>query len=239
MRKLAIFVEGLTEQLFVERLINEIAGHHNVRIRIEVVKGKKEDRRIHLVTESPDTGQSCYILIRNCMGDHNVANDVRDQYNSLVASGYIGIIGIRDLYPRPLADLSVLLGLDRRSINFGLRTSPIKVQWIFALMETEAWFLAEHTHFHRLHPCISCEKIYLDLGFDPRVEDMELRAHPAFDLHSIYSLKGLSYQKTPEQIVRTINALDFAHIYVDMEHVKQLRLLTEAVEDFITASITL
>jgi hypothetical protein len=233
MSKLAIFVEGLTEQLFVERLIREIAGNYHVRIGIEQVSGRKGDRRIRLFSEQPDLGQPGYVLIRNCNGDHNVAPDVRDQYNSLASSGYSGIIGLRDLYPRPRQDLPILLGLDRRSLNFGLKTTPIRVQWIFAVMETEAWFLAEYTHFARIHPDLTIESIRANLGFDPQVDDMELCAHPADDLNAAYGLAGLTYQKSVQDLARTITALDFALIYFNMAQVLQLRSLVNAIDSFV------
>lgn len=238
MSKLAIFVEGLTERLFVERLIVEIAGKHNVRIRIEDVTGNRGIRQIRLFSEDSDTGQRGYVLIRDCHGDHNVASDIRDQYANLAASGYNGIIGLRDLYPRPLTDLPILLGLDRRSLNFKLKTDPIRVKWIFAVMEIEAWFLAEHTHFARLHPNLVPDRILQELGFDPRTDDMEARPRPAGDLQSIYNLEGLTYDKTLSDLTRTINALDIAMIHSEMSHVQNLRQLIDVIDNLVTMCIS-
>ncbi len=83
MPKMAVFVEGFTERLLVERLIDEIASRRHVRIRIEELKGSRGVRRISLVSEDADMGQAGFILIRDSHGDEHVASDVRDHYDGL------------------------------------------------------------------------------------------------------------------------------------------------------------
>lgn len=237
MQKLAIFVEGLTERLFVERLIREITHRRNVQVEVKDVLGPRGNRRIRLISKDPDIEQAGYILIQNCCGDQNVVWEVRNQYSSLAKNGYNAIIGLRDLRPKTLDEMKLLLGTSKKSFNFGLRTNPIQVQWILALMEIEAWFLAEHTHFTRIHSDLTLEKIHADLGFDPSLHDMEERPTPAEDLHNVYNLVGLSYTKTAEELERTITALDIALIYFNMLHVLQLRLLVDAIDHFIATCV--
>jgi hypothetical protein len=62
-------------------------------------------------------------------------------------------------------------------------------------MEIEAWFLAEFSHFPRLDSDLTLETIRSNFGFDPSVDDMQLRNHPSQDIHRIYSLVGLEYKK--------------------------------------------
>lgn len=45
MNKMAVFVEGCTEQLFVEKLVIEIAGRKNVQVELRKVRGGKTTRR--------------------------------------------------------------------------------------------------------------------------------------------------------------------------------------------------
>ena len=45
---------------------------------------------------------------------------------------------------------------------------------------------------------------------------MQLRPCPHEDLHQIYALEGLAYQKNGRQIQRTILVLDYANIYFDL-----------------------
>jgi hypothetical protein len=44
---------------------------------------------------------------------------------------------------------------------------------------------------------------------------MQLRDHPALDLHNAYSLEGLAYQKKGSQVQRTVKALDYADMYLE------------------------
>ena len=45
MKRLAVFVEGQTEQLFAERLIREIAGQANIRFELRSIRGGTNARR--------------------------------------------------------------------------------------------------------------------------------------------------------------------------------------------------
>jgi hypothetical protein len=103
----------------------------------------------------------------------------------------------------------------RTGLRYRLRTKPISVDFVLGVMEIEAWFLAEHTHFSRIHPRLSVSRIAAIHGFDPSVEDMQLRDHPALDLDTVYSLEGLAYKKTGGQIQRTVGALDYAEMYLE------------------------
>ena len=231
---MAIFVEGLTERLFVERLVSEMAGQKHIRIRIENVKGGKNARRLSLVSDTEVETQKGFVLIRNSSGDHNVASDVRDNYQKLAHEGYKGIVGLRDLFPRPESDLPILLGLDRRSLNFRLPTVPFKVSWIIAVMEIEAWFLAEHSHFSSISPQLTRQSILASLGIDVVTEDMEKRRHPSVDLDAIYNLAGTSYKKDLESIKKTVDMLDYLQIYESMKHVRQLYLLVQTIDSFVS-----
>lgn len=235
--KLAIFVEGLTERLFVERLISEIAGRKNIRIRIENVSGKSNARRLRLISDNEVENPKGYVLIRDSQGDHNVASDVRDNYQKLVNEGYVEIVGLRDLFPKPESDLPILLGLSRRSLNFKLPTIPFKVTWIIAVMEIEAWFLAEFTHFSRISPQLTRQNILASFGIDIETENMEKRPNPAKDLNTIYEFAGLSYIKKSDNIKNTVENLDFAIIYTSMSHVRQLNLLVDTIDGFVSSCL--
>ena len=74
-------------------------------------------------------------------------------------------------------------------------TKPINPIFVLGVMETEAWFLAEHTHFRKLNSNLTSERIKAEFGFDPSVDDMQLRSCPSDDLHSIYQLEGFRTEK--------------------------------------------
>jgi hypothetical protein len=227
MNKIAIFVEGHTEQIFVEKLITEIAGANSVQFARMVVAGS--NRAIALGTPHPTP--DLYVLIVNSGADNAVASDVKENYASLTRNGYSSIIGIRDVFPLTAADIDGL----RKYLGYGIKTNPIKVSFVLAVMEIEAWFLSEHTHFSRVHPELTLDRIVAGLKFDPSADDMTLRANPAEDLHNAYKIVGLAYRKHKNQIHRTVGALDYANLYLQLrQRVPAINELISAIESFLT-----
>jgi hypothetical protein len=214
MKKMAIFVEGETELRFIDRLIREIANEKNLQIVLVRAfgGGTRIARTYDVVADSGNrSDKEFYIRIVNSGTDNRVGSDIRDNYEALMNAGFSVIIGVRDVYPLLLSDLPNL----RNGLRYPLRTQPVSVDFVLGVMEIEAWFLAEHTHFSRIHPRLSASRIAVLHGFDPSVEDMQLRTNPAFDLHNAYSLEGLAYQKKGSQIQRTVEALDYAEMYLE------------------------
>ncbi|BBC25056.1 hypothetical protein [Pseudanabaena sp. ABRG5-3] len=215
MKKMAIFVEGETELRFIDRLIREIANEKSLQIVLVKASGggTRITRTYNVVYDSGGgSDKEFYIRIVNSGTDNRVGSDIRDNYAALMNSGFEMVIGVRDVYPDfSLSDLPKL----RNGLRYRLRTKPVSVDFVLGVMEIEAWFLAEHTHFSRIHPRLSASRIAALYGFDPSIDDMQLRANPAFDLHNAYSLEGLAYKKTGSQIQRTVEALDYAEMYLE------------------------
>lgn len=101
MHKLAVFVEGWTELSFVERLIGEIAGSHNIAFeKRRIVGGSQVPRKvISIEATKPIAGQKFYVLLFDCGGDHQVKPRIEEQHLSLTKSGFSAIIGLRDVRP--------------------------------------------------------------------------------------------------------------------------------------------
>ncbi len=214
MKKMAIYVEGETELRFIHRLLREIADEKNLQIVLGRAfgGGTRIGRTYNIVADSGSgADKTFYIRIVNSGTDNRVGSDIRDNYEALINLGFSAIIGVRDVYPLLLENLPSL----RTGLRYRLRTKPISVDFVLGVMEIEAWFLAEHTHFPRIHPRLSASRIAAMHGFDPSVDDMQLRTNPALDLHNAYSLEGLAYQKKGSQVQRTVEALDYADMYLE------------------------
>lgn len=85
MKKLAVFVEGQTEQIFVERLLLEIAGKKNIHIDRYEATGRQGKRRfIRLEATNQSSGAKYYAQVIDSRGESNVKSDVRDRYQGLV-----------------------------------------------------------------------------------------------------------------------------------------------------------
>jgi hypothetical protein len=231
MKKLAVFVEGQTEQLVVENLLIQIAGKHNIRIdKVQATGGEAKRKYIEIDGKSVDSGEEFYALVVDCRGDESVKSDILNRYAGLSAEGFALVIGIRDVFPLQRADLPKL----RLRLYQYVKTKPLRVVLVLAVMEVEAWFLAECTHFPRIHAALTTDLIRDNVGFDPCVDDVELRDHPANDLHVIYRLAGMSYNKRRANALRTIEALDWASFYFALpDRVPSLRTLTDAIDSFL------
>lgn len=207
--RLAVFVEGYTEVVFVKKLIEEIADDNNVQIEHWQVRGGSNTRRaMQLKARQPNTGQRYFVLIMDCGGDVLVKDRIREEHENLNNKGYSKIIGIRDV--RPTFDYSEIPILEANLPKY-IKTSLIPVEFVLAIMETEAWFLAEASHFSKVNPAITVDRIKNDLGFDPENDDMEQRSNPADDLNDCYAIGGEQYDK--QKIENTINKLDFTIMY--------------------------
>jgi hypothetical protein len=115
MKKLAILVEGQTEQLFVDKLITEIAGNNSLVIESHQITsgGRSIYKWIRFAPPRAGQGLGYFVLIVDCSGDSTVKSDIRDNYESLVSNGYNAVIGIRDVYPRfKYTDVRATVGLN-------------------------------------------------------------------------------------------------------------------------------
>ncbi|NNJ83867.1 MAG: hypothetical protein HKP13_02855, partial [Gammaproteobacteria bacterium] len=124
----------------------------------------------------------------------------------------------------------------RQGFEFRLPNDPITPALILAIMEIEAWFLAEYSHFLRIHPKLSTERIRREFDFDPANDDMALRDRPAEDLENIYFLEAIPYHKTREHVGRTVNSLDFSIIQNQVAtKISDLGKLVRVIEPFFQA----
>jgi len=189
-KKLAIFVEGQTERVFIERLLTEVVRTRHLRIESYSAAGggSAGARTLKLMqVVNPSSQEKFFAMIVDCGSDGRVRSDIGERYSTLVAAGYSAIIGIRDVYPDVVyADIPKL----RVGLQTGLSETPIKVLFVLGVMEIESWFLSEFTHFNRVHANLTPGVIAHALGFDPEKEDMQVRTHPASDLNDAYHLVG-------------------------------------------------
>ncbi|MDD5687653.1 MAG: DUF4276 family protein [Elusimicrobia bacterium] len=235
MKKMAIFVEGQTEQLFVAKLLREVAGENNIIIKeMEETISSKGYRSFTIINASSRKVNNAkfYVIIYNSSGDSKVQSDIRDNYDSLVNKGHEKIVGLRDVYPTKRINLPEL----QKYLNYKVKTKPIKVDIILAIMEIEAWFLAETTHFQKIDTTLSLKKILNCINFDPTIQNVEDRDKPSDDLHNIYHTVGFAYTKKKNNCVRTINALDYNQIYLSLKNkVMNLGKLIEIIDSFLAS----
>ena len=96
-------------------------------------------------------------------------------------------------------------------------------------MEIETWFLAELTHYNKLHTDLTLNLIASNVKDLEKIVDYEKEvSHPSDLLNRIYNLVGFAYRKKANQIQRTVNRLGYTEMYVD------LRNRLDSLNEFIT-----
>ncbi|NPD47599.1 DUF4276 family protein [Lentimicrobium sp. S6] len=210
--KIAFFVEGLTEQEFVKKLLAEVFGEKDIMFEIKAIMGSPKTKITLTSIESPiiDGEKRYYILIYNCGGDSSIKSYILDQRNGLIKSGYSKIIGLRDVYPDVERQNThrLLTGL-----NYKLPQKDIPISFVLSIMEIESWFIAEENHFQNIDAGLTPVFIETHFGFNPSTYNTELIDEPAKMLNDVYQLVGKSYRKKNASITRTINAMDYHNIY--------------------------
>lgn len=233
MKKIAFFVEGQTEQIFVTHLIQEILGSDGVTVLLKKISGgtnapKKEFIRSYSISRDAEF----VVLIYDCGADNRVKTEILENIESLKEGGYSCIIGVRDLYPLSIDELPRLeKGL--KFLPYAYRDMKDPFDIVVAVREVETWFLAETRHFQKIDKRLTGKFIEKRLGFNPYVVNPVTREHPSDDLNRIYKLVGRSYTKKYWQVERLMKKLDFKHIRYDISHqLESLNLLVECINQF-------
>jgi hypothetical protein len=237
-RRLAIFVEGYTELLFINRIISEIAEKNRIAIEQRKIRGgglRSGVPRTHIEIKAPtlQEGTSHYLLIVDCGGEHLVPQRIREEHENLSQKGYETIVGIRDVYPNfTKADIPKL----RQGLKYGIKTSLAPVEFILSVMEIEAWFLAEHNHFPLIHPSITTDSIKQQFGFDLEMDELSDRENPAKDMIDAYSIGGKEYKKGGA--VDTLDKLNYDYMYMVLrDRIPDLATLFNLIDEFLTTAV--
>ncbi|MGF1572343.1 MAG: DUF4276 family protein [Sumerlaeia bacterium] len=230
-KKLAVFVEGQTEQIFMQRLLREIVGQKNIAIDSLKFIGSGP-ARLRRVTGNTPANVPFYAQICDCHGGGEmttVVSDIRDHYQGLVQEGFSLVLGLRDVYPVPMSRMEKL----REGITSVLPHGKVPVRMIFAVREMEAWFIVEDRHYLQIHPGLTPRKINKELHINVSTIHAESIHHPAELLNKIYRLKTKGYQKSRFGVQRTIDALNFDYLVHEVpKRAATLGELCQSLQDF-------
>jgi hypothetical protein len=208
MKKLAIFVEGLTEQILVRQMLQSVLGKHKIAVQAVKITGGHNVKMSFTVMRAAhvDSRTDYYVLIYDCGGETNVKGYLLAHREKLVSNGYKMVLGLRDVYPNfEREDVGKLI----RGLNHRLPQRKAKTRIHLAIMETEAWFLGEYKHLRKVSRKLTPEYVQKHLGFNPKTENMEERDHPAEDMKAVYQLVGHDYTKKRDRLNAVIAKIDF------------------------------
>lgn len=233
MRRLALFVEGRTELLFIDRLVTAIAGKNNVQIEHRQIRGGSNVPKTTRILQSISNDEAepqYYVLIVDCGGDGLVKTRIMEEHQTLSDKGYECIVGFRDVRGDFTREEIPRL---EAGLKLRIKTSLVPVEFVLAVMETEAWFLSEHTHFERIDEQITLAALQARLGCDPSTEDMTLRDLPFEDMVAAYAIGNKTYKKG--DAAGTIEHLDYSRVYLDLaDRIPYLKKLVNRIDSFLT-----
>jgi hypothetical protein len=228
-------VEGLTEQLFLKRLIEQRAVSQRLVFEERKLTDPQASRQViaslGMLGKSVGTNiPTHYACLLDASGDGGVFTRLKENYATLQAKGYRYFITVRDVYPLASDEARRLRRVSRRY----MRGYAPDARAIFPRPEMEAWFVAEHTHFARIDGGLTRQAVRQSLGFDLHSDDPQNLDHPAAFLDDAYRIAGYRYTKTRNRISRTVDLLDTP--FLNANRHRQLysyRLLLRIVDDFL------
>lgn len=215
MRKLAIFVEGLTEQILVRKMLHAVMDRNKIAIQTVKITGGHNVRMSFTVMRAAHVNNQTdyFVLVYDCGGETNVKSYMLARREKLISNGYSMVLGLRDAYPNfSREEVPKLL----RGLNFKLPQKKAATHIYLAVMETEAWFLGEYRHLKRVSRILTPTYINKHFGFNPQTGNMEDREHPSEDMKRLYQAVGHDYTKKKDRLNAVIGKLDFQFFTHDL-----------------------
>ncbi len=213
MKKIAIFVEGLTESIFVHKLIEYFYGYKGgLKIKPRKIRGKY---RIINAYENSGSTPAYYVLIYDSGQDRRVVSDIKQNAENMIKNEQFDmIIGLRDLYPNKRQEL----GKMEKAMAKVLANiySPGRVKVHVAVMETEAWFLADFGMLFKTDTTLNVNNIkqVTNLQID-QIDPEKTIDHPANVIDAIFKTIGKRYRKHEDEIHGIVSKLDFDFLCLD------------------------
>jgi len=203
-RKVALFVEGLAEQVFVRDFLIKWYDWDINKVGLACYKlhaGNEHDAPYPYGTVDSEN----YFQIFNVGNDSSVLSVMLDRADSLHNAGYSLVVGLRDMFSKVYHQKTFQKNneriidpeLNERFIQSAKDTieassKSLELQMHFAIMEVEAWLLGMPKFIELLQ----------DIN-DPETDIY----HPAAKLAELRSLEGLTYDKHREEINNIVGKL--------------------------------
>lgn len=214
-RKVAVYVEGLTEQIFVRELLYVWYGYDTNLIGFHCYSLRADN--LHDAPYNIGSQESEYFYqIINVGNDESVLSKMLHEVERLTNQGFTTIIGLKDMYGDKYKSLSqsreVQQTLNEKFIE-GAKNSiryygvEDHVHICFAIMEIEAWFLGLETLFSSIDISLTPEAIQEKTSIDIRQDPEVTSFHPYVTLCKILDLKGIRYNKHESDISSLISKL--------------------------------
>ena len=197
MKKVALFVEGMTEQVFVREFLLCWYGWDANSVGVDCYKLYTDSQSAVPYKYGSNKSEN-YFQIFDVGNDARVLSEILHRANTLQNAGYSMIVGLRDMFSETYNRKTIERNGDRiidpelndRFIQgtkdiIADKAENINIHIQFAIMEVEAWLLGMPKFFESLSGVNDPEKdVY----------------HPAIILEELRKAEGLTYQKHRDEI---------------------------------------
>lgn len=202
-RRLAVFVEGQTELVFVREFLKQWYCYDVERIGFDCYNLHASqfcDAEYKYGREDSEN----YFMIVNVGNDNSVLSNIKSRVQYLKNKNYQLVVGLRDMYSKQyIADAGghriddITSNKHVESVRSALSAFPNGelVSFHFAIMEIEAWFLGMYGFLCQIDNRLTLDNIKNGIGIDLNNDPEKTVFHPALELGRIYSLVGKKYDK--------------------------------------------
>lgn len=211
MLNIAFFVEGGTERIFLEGLINEYFSHPYFNIETFELLGDQ----VILIKKGHYSHEDLELsfIIYDVHNDSRVVSAILERGPGLISKGFQHIIGIRDVFPAKREDSDVVVR------TFNELTTQVGIDQecslFCAIMEIEAWIISDPDLFIRISNSLTPQRINQELHIDIERMEIEEVRHPAELLNRIYQIIGRKYKKKETETHSLCSIIDYMKMWLD------------------------
>lgn len=214
-RRLAVFVEGQTELIFVREFLKQWYGYDVNIVGFDCYNLlAKEFRDAEYKYGSEDSEN--YFMLVNVGNDNSVLSSIIGRLKFLRNKGFQLIVGLRDMYSsqyiKDAKNHEIVDEVSQKhlnSVNEVLRNveDGVFVNFHFAIMEVEAWFIGIDGFIERLDRHLTRDTVRQNLNINFDDDPEKTIFHPAAELGKIYALIGKQYDKHKSDISSVMSLL--------------------------------
>lgn len=222
-RKLAVFVEGQTELIFVREFLKQWYAYDINVIGFDCYKLLSDEFCDASYKYGSEDSENYFFLV-NVGNDNTVLSAIIKRIKFLQNKGFQVVVGLRDMYSRlyikDAGKREIVDSVSQQYFNsvkevLGNIENGSFVDFHFAIMEVEAWFLGVPGFLEKLDECLTPDYVKQEVGIDLENDPERTIFHPAAELGKIYSLAGKQYDKHQSDIsaiMATLTPDDFLEL---------------------------
>ena len=220
MKKIAVFVEGQSEMIFLSKLLYHLIDPSH--FSFECMK-LYADRQKTAYRSYRNPNADIHFQIINVGNDERVLSVIKEREKDLFRKNFTKIIGLRDMYSKAyiekakskevIDDKVIRKFIDGAKRVIGRMSIPGRIRFHFSIMEMEAWWLSMYNLFSKIDGTLTCKFISRKLGYNLSEIDPESAfVHPARETDRILKLVGSGYNKKFDEAKKITSVVDASDV---------------------------